>query len=166
VCVVRRLEAGDDLASFRSTNRTLNRWVQKFGLANQNLFGVTYVAVEDNKVLGFLTVASSVVEAARVGKDDGTTPKRWPCLLIARLAVAKDSQGKGIGKKLMRKAFELAAQQRENTGCNLVTVDSKPESVGFYKKFMFEPMTVVEGGTPDYVPMFLPMETVLAAMKG
>lgn len=163
MCVVRKLAAGDDLASFQSTNKSLNRWVRKYGLANQNLFGVTYVAVEGNRVLGFLTVVSGSVERERLGKTEG--PSIWPCLLIARLAVAEDCQGKGIGKKLMRKAFELAKQQREATGCNLVTVDSKPESVGFYKKIMFEPMTVVEGGTPDYIPMFLEMETVLAAME-
>lgn len=163
MCAVRKLEAGDDVSSFRSTNKKLNRWVQKFGLANQHLYGVTYVAVENERVLGFLTVTSGHVERERLGKTEG--PPTWPCLLIGRLAVAEDCQGKGIGKKLMRKAFELAKTQRESTGCNLVTVDSKPESVGFYEKYMFEKMTVVEGGTPDYVPMFLEMETVLAAME-
>lgn len=157
------MEAGDDVASFRSTNKKLNRWVQKFGLANQHLYGVTYVAVENDRILGFLTVMSSNVERQRLGKTDG--PSTWPCLLIARLAVAEDCQRKGIGKTLMRKAFELAKQQCESTGCRLVTVDSKPESVTFYEKYMFEKMTAVEGGSADYIPMFLEMETVLAAMK-
>ena len=163
MCVVRKLEAGDDVSSFRSTNKSLNRWVRRHGLNNQGLFGVTYVAVEGTRIVGYLTVSSSEIVAERLGKTDG--PPRWPCLLIGRLAVAEDCQGKGIGKKLMRKAFELAKAQRESTGCNLVTVDSKPESVGFYEKYLFERMTLTEDATPDYVPMYLEMDTVLAAMQ-
>lgn len=162
--VVRKLAAGDDLSSFQSSNKHLNRWVRKYGLANQHIYGVTYVAIddEDDEIVGYVTVASNLIEAEKVGATGG--PSKWPALLIARLATAEDRQGQGIGKRLMRHVFELAEQQYQNTGCAVVTVDSKPESVWFYEKFMFQRMNVLDGGTSAQVAMYLEIGTVLAAM--
>lgn len=163
--VVRKLEAGDDLSAFQSSNKHLNRWVRKYGLANQHIYGVTYVAIDDDHgVVGYVTVASNLIDAAKVGKTGG--PAKWPALLIARLATAGNRQGQGIGKHLMRHVFELAKNQYESTGCAVVTVDSKPESVGFYRKFLFEEMPVIDGGTQEQVAMYLEIGTVLAAIDG
>ena len=82
------------------------------------------------------------------------------------MAVATDRQGQKIGQHLLRHVFSLAAQQQLTVGCAAVVVDSKPESVGFYKKFGFKP-TRVQPDTPssDRTQMYIAMKTVLAAME-
>ena len=56
--------SADDRSQFRSGDPDLDRFFHKF--AGQNQFrhhvGVTYVAVEDRRVLGFATVAPGHVE--------------------------------------------------------------------------------------------------------
>lgn len=64
-CVIEiRARRDDDRASFRSGDTDLDRFVHQF--AGQNQFrhhpGVTYVAVQDQKVLGFATVAAAHAE--------------------------------------------------------------------------------------------------------
>ena len=61
---VRALREGDDRSQFQSGDPDLDRFLYKF--AGQNQFrhhvGVTYVAVEDRRILGVATVAPGHVE--------------------------------------------------------------------------------------------------------
>ena len=56
---IRRLRPDDDRSRFRSGEHDLDRFFRAYAGQNQfrHHFGVTYVAVDDGDVLGFLTVA-------------------------------------------------------------------------------------------------------------
>ena len=65
---IRALQEGDDRSSFRSGDADLDRFFSRFAGQNQfrHYIGVTYVAVEGSRVLGFATVAPGHVEIDRL----------------------------------------------------------------------------------------------------
>jgi GNAT superfamily N-acetyltransferase len=86
-----------------------------------------------------------------------------PCLRIARLAVAADAQGTGVGAQLLRHVLLLAKRLVEEIGCAGVLVDAKAEAVAFYAKYGFVELVAVTGALderPRPTPMFLPMGSI------
>ena len=82
-----------------------------------------------------------------------------PALRIARLAVGKDLQGKGIGKWLLTQAFIKIVHVAEITGLYLIIVDAKETSKSFYEHYGFINFKDKE------LSYFLPVETVRKAME-
>lgn len=170
---IRRLEPGDDRSRLDSGQIELDRFFQRF--AGQNQFrhhlGVTYVALVDGKIVGFVTV--SVGEIAGENVAD-LIHKRLPAyplpiLRIARLATDRRCRGMGIGRELLRAMLELALEMRDRVGCVGVVVDAKPEAVAFYRLLGFQPLSVVSGALGDHpqpIPMFLPVQAIAKASQG
>lgn len=164
---IRRLEAGDDRDRFCSGHPDLDRFFQRF--AGQNQFrhhvGVTYIAVEDDAILGFVTVSPSEIEIDALPADRRRRLPRYPLptLRLARLAVAQSAQGRGIGQALLRFALTLARRMADEIGCVGVVVDAKPEAQTFYLRYGFESVSAVEGvllDRPEPTPMFLPLSAI------
>ncbi|RKT47554.1 GNAT family N-acetyltransferase [Thiocapsa rosea] len=164
---IRRLEPGDDRRRFTSGNPDLDRFFQRF--AGQNQFrhhlGVTYIAVEADDISGFITVAPSEIEIDSFPVDRRRQLPRYPLpvLRLARLAVAKQAQGGGVGNALLRFGLALACRTADEIGCVGVVVDAKPEATAFYRRYGFEPLAVIEGGLlhrPEPIPMFLPISAI------
>ncbi|SDX60397.1 GNAT family N-acetyltransferase [Thiocapsa roseopersicina] len=164
---IRRLEASDDRDRFCSGHPDLDRFFQRF--AGQNQFrhhvGVTYIAVEDDAILGFVTVSPSEIEIDALPADRRRRLPRYPLptLRLARLAVAQSAQGRGIGQALLRFALTLARRMADEIGCVGVVVDAKPEAQTFYLRYGFESVSAVEGvllDRPEPTPMFLPLSAI------
>ena len=159
---VRLLRPTDDRSGFCSGNPDLDRFFLRY--AGQNQFrhhiGTTYVAVENDPIKGFVTVSASTIE---VDELSSTRKKRFPqyplpVLRLARLAVAKSDQKRGIGLTLLRSVFYLACEMGEKAGCIGVVVDAKPDAVGFYTRYGFEKLEVLQGNLadrPEPIPMFI-----------
>jgi len=171
VIEIRALREHDNRASFRSGDPDLDRFFQQF--AGQNQFrhhlGVTYVAVDDQDTLGFVTVAAAHVEIdelpAAVRRKLPHYP--LPVLRLARLAIDQSAQGQGLGLQLLRFVLRLALQMAGDYGCAGVIVDAKPDAVAFYAKYGFLAVQPVEGGSdarPAPTPMFLSIRAIRAAM--
>lgn len=170
---IRRLEPSDDRRRFASGNPDLDRFFQRF--AGQNQFrhhlGVTYIAVAEDRILGFVTVAPSEIEIDALTEERRRQLPRYPLpvLRVARLAVAEHVQGCGIGKALLRFALDLARRTAEEVGCIGVVVDAKPDAQAFYRHYGFEPFGVLEGALldrPEPTPMFLPVSAIPASRAG
>ena len=87
-------------------------------------------------------------------------------LRLARLAVDSRVRGRGLGEQLLRFALGLALTMTEDYGCVGVVVDAKPGAEGFYARYGFRAIDVVEGlsdARPRPTPMFLPTSEILAA---
>jgi len=81
-----------------------------------------------------------------------------PVLRLARLAVDRSAQGKGVGGALLRAVFVLAREMAGRVGCVGVVVDAKPEAIGFYERYGFTKLDVHQGqlgDRPEPAPMFL-----------
>lgn len=167
---IRRLEPGDDRDRFCSGHPDLDRFFHRF--AGQNQFrhhvGVTYIAVEDDAILGFVTVSPSEIEIDALPAERRRRLPRYPLptLRLARLAVAETARDRGVGKVLLRFALTLVHYTRrmaDEIGCVGVVVDAKPEARTFYLRYGFESMSVVEGALfdrPESTPMFLPLSSI------
>ena len=63
-----------------------------------------------------------------------------PTMLLARLAVDKTVQGKGIGAFLLKDAMSRALSVAEQAGMRLLLVHAlNDEARAFYERFGFEP---------------------------
>lgn len=169
---IRLLEKADERKSFRSSDADLDSFFQKYAWQNQfrHHVGNTYVAIEQAKILGFVTVAPSCIEIDRLPADIKKTLPRYPVsvLRVARLAASVHAQGQGVGKRLMRAAFAMAIELREKVGCAGVVVDAKRDAESFYSSLGFEALEVIEGlieERPAPKPMFLAIREIEAAIK-
>jgi hypothetical protein len=61
---IRALRKSDDRAGFRSGDADLDRFLHKYGGQNQFRYhiGATYVAFEESRIAGYVTVASGHLE--------------------------------------------------------------------------------------------------------
>lgn len=169
---IRPLQEGDDRSQFRSDDPDLDRFFQKFAGQNQfrHYLGVTYVAVEERRILGFVTVAPGNVEIEEL---PATARRRLPhyplpVLRLARLAVDRSARGQGLGAQLLRFVLELGLRLATEYGSVGVVVDAKPDAVSFYRRFGFIAIDLVEGQAdtrPSPTAMFLATRTIKAASR-
>lgn len=159
---VRKLRPEDDRSSFESGDVDLDRFFRRF--AGQNQFkhhvGTTYVAEEDGALLGFATVSPAQIEVQDLpAAKQGRLPRYpLPVLRLARLAVDKRAQGRGVGLTLLKAVFVLARSMADEFGCIGVVVDAKPQAMSFYQRYGFTELEVLQGqlgDRPEPVPMFL-----------
>lgn len=169
---IRALREQDDRASFRSGDADLDRFFRQF--AGQNQFrhhlGVTYVASDDRRILGFATVAAAHVEIDELPASERRKLPYYPLpiLRLARLAVDQEAQGQGLGLQLLRFVLTLSLQMADDYGCVGVVVDAKPDAVAFYARYGFLAVEAVEGGSdarPAPTPMFLSTRAIRAAVS-
>lgn len=169
---IRRLRASDDRTGFCAGDPDLDRFFLRY--AGQNQFrhhiGTTYVAVDDGTIKGFATIAASSIEIEHLPgqKKDRLPQYPLPVLRLARMAVDRSARGQGIGNDLLRAVFSIASEMSRTVGCIGVVVDAKPDAVAFYARFGFERIEVVAGTLADRPPpvsMFLPIGTIMAAIK-
>ena len=114
---------------------------------------LSWIALEDDRLVGVIRYWPILV---------GETGH--PALLLGPLAIAQDKAGKGIGRALMFKTLELAAQQ----GHDLVLLVG---DVDYYKRFGFVPATphgfVMPGETrPDRLQVAPLKDNVLGKIAG
>jgi predicted N-acetyltransferase YhbS len=128
------------------------------------------VAVETSAILGYATVAAANLEGEELPVPNRRALPRYPLpvLRLARLAVAADARGRGVGAALLRHVCSLALKMSEDYGCVGVVVDAKPDAVGFYARVGFSPFETRQGeleSRPKPTPMFLPLGLVAAALN-
>jgi predicted N-acetyltransferase YhbS len=169
---IRALRESDDRSAFQSGDPDLDRFLGKY--AGQNQFrhhiGATYVAVERDRVAGYVTVAPGHIEIEDLPVAQRKKLPRYPLpiLRLARLAVDVSVRGQGLGKQLLRFVLRLALRMAEEFGCIGVVVDAKPGAVTFYRQFGFLALEAVEGQSPARPPataMFLPVKEIAAASE-
>jgi len=145
---IRALRESDSRRAFRSGDPDLDRFFLKY--AGQNQFrhhiGVTYIAVEDGRIAGYVTVVPSEVEADRIAPALRKSLPRYPLpvLRLARLAVDESFRRKGIGSELLYSVFQLALSMSRDFGCIGVLVDAKPGAESYYTPFGFIPLETTE----------------------
>src|ERR1043165_1410956 len=94
-----------DRSAFQSGDEDLDRFFRRYSGQNQfrHYLGVTYVAVESNRILGFATVAPRHIDIEDLPERTRKTLPRYPmpALGLARLAVDASAQSTGIGAQLL-----------------------------------------------------------------
>lgn len=120
----------------------LNEYLRKHARQSQQGRGaVTYVVVEEDRVLAYYSVSLGSVRPEhapeRVAKGMGKYD--IPILLLARLAIDITVQGQGLGGCLLLDCLRRACNIAEEAGCRAVVVDAIDDSArDFYQKYGFE----------------------------
>jgi GNAT superfamily N-acetyltransferase len=129
---IKDIQPKSRLKKFDCGIEELNEFLSRYSLKNDALgIGKTFVAFDENEdVVGYFTLATAQVVFQDIPDDyRGKLPKYpIPALRIARLAVGKNSQGKGIGKWLLAQAFLKIIHVAEITGLYFIIVDAKETS--------------------------------------
>jgi GNAT superfamily N-acetyltransferase len=140
------LDQHHDVNNFDCGAEPLNNYLKNFALINnQNGSSRTYVTIKDNKVIGYYTLTpGSVIKETtphRIGKGLASHPV--PVIIIARLAVDKTQQGRGVGKALIRDALLRTVDAAQIIGGRAVLVHAKDvQASRFYEQLGFEPSPI------------------------
>ncbi len=140
---IEKLARHHAVESFDCGQEALNRFLVRFAWANQQAqASQTYLGLNDDAVIGFYTLV-----VGEVAFDDA--PERLikglarypvPIMLLARLAVHKDWQGKKVGAGLLKDAMLRTMQAADIAGIRAFAVHAKDELARtFYQHFDFLP---------------------------
>ncbi len=138
---IRALRREDDRSSFNSGNIEVDRYFQRY--AGQNQFNhhsdTTYIALVDQQIAGFVSISSGemVAEALESVIKKHLPNYPIPVLRMVRVAVDKNFQRKGFGKRLLKTALMIAKDKRERYRCIGVVVEASVDAIEFYKSFGF-----------------------------
>jgi GNAT superfamily N-acetyltransferase len=142
------LAKGHDLSAFDCGAPALDEYLRKYAWQNhQNRSARTYVTTRENRVVGYYTLAAGSVRREetppRVMKGLANYPV--PIILLARLAVDRGEQGKGLGAALLKDALLRSVQAANIVGCRAVLVHAKDQQAqAFYRKYGFESSPINE----------------------
>lgn len=101
----------------------------------------TFVTMHKERVAGYYALSIGQVEPGDATERllKGQPAKRpVPVLLIARLAVDRRHQGKGVGRSLLQDALLRCAAAAEIVGVRAVAAHANEHASGFYDRFGFE----------------------------
>jgi len=141
---VEKLNASHEVDAFACGKAPLDLFLQRFALGNQKAGSAqTYVVCRgEQRVVGYYSLAVGAVEHAdapgRVSKGLARHP--IPVMLLARLAIDRSEQGKGLGKALLKDALLRTAQAADIAGIRALLVHAKDDEARvWYEGFDFEP---------------------------
>lgn len=139
-----RLEVHHDLRAFASGNVDLDRWLLRHALAAQQMDSArTFLLMHADRIAGYfsLTMGSVVRADAPAKLVRGLPDCPIGMVLLARLAVDRSKQGKGLGGRLLAEALRKAVVAGDAAAARLVVVDAvDQEAARFYRHHGFIPV--------------------------
>lgn len=140
---VRKLAATDRVDDFDCGHTALNQFLQRYAFVNQKAGSAqTYVCCQGDVVVGFYSLAVGSVDPqvapSRVMKGLARHPV--PVMILARLAVDKEHQRRGLGQALLKDALLRTAQAADIAGIRCLLVHAKDDAARqWYESWEFEP---------------------------
>jgi GNAT superfamily N-acetyltransferase len=145
------LTPAHDLTAFDSGIPALDDWLKRRALANEEAGGSrTYVVCAGGRVVGYYALATGgVTQEAATGRVRRNMPDPVPVMVLARLAVDRAYQDRGLGAGLLREAILRILQAAELGGIRAILVHAiSAEAKRFYERHGFvespiDPMTLM-----------------------
>jgi predicted N-acetyltransferase YhbS len=167
--VIESISRDHNRLAFTCGNEKLDRYLHETAhQAKRKGLAATFVAVDEEEpatILGYYSLSSFIIR----GLDIPDLLRRKLHLpqhevgatLLGRLAVAKDSQGQGVGELLVADALKRAYIVSDDIGSVGVVVDAIDEKgLPYYRKFGFEVMN------DDDLRMVIMMDTIGNLLPG
>jgi predicted N-acetyltransferase YhbS len=135
------LEARHRLESFDCGKPALNEWLLRHARQAQGSGSAkTFVVADDDRVAGYFSLTVGQVDTLeapeRIRKGMGQYP--IPVVILARLAVSIQDQGKGIGFGMLQDAIRRTLLIAEQAGIRaMLTHPLDEEASNFYTRFGF-----------------------------
>ena len=158
-----KLTKGHAIETFESGTEALDVYLRRYALSNQNAGAAqTYIAVADARVVGYYSLSAASVEYAEAPQRlrKGLARHPVPVMLLARLAVDRAWQGRGLGAALLLDALRRTLAAADILGIRAIMVHAKDEPARrFYEHFDFDPSPV------EPLQMFLLLKEVARLLK-
>jgi ribosomal protein S18 acetylase RimI-like enzyme len=136
------LRGKHDLAGFCSAEDSLDNWLHRYSRHAEAAGSArVFVTTDGKRVVGYYALAVGQVEPSVATERllKGQPPKRpVPVVILARLAVDHDYQGKGVGRSLLQDALLRCAGAAESVGIRALVAHANEDASGFYDRFGFE----------------------------
>jgi GNAT superfamily N-acetyltransferase len=143
---IEKLRREHDPSTFDCGSPMLTAWLRKFAWSNQQADSAkTYVAVRGNRVAGYYSLTAGSVHKHESPERIAKGLARHPVgvVLLARLAVETNEQGKGLGKALLFDALKRIEEAADIVGVRAVMVHAIDEAARkFYEHFEFDPSPI------------------------
>jgi GNAT superfamily N-acetyltransferase len=156
----RPLAASDDLSRFTCGKEALNDWLCRRAAKAEGRSARTYVVTSLGRVVGYYCLATGgVSRASAPSKLRREMPDPVPMIVVGRLAVDLDFQGRGIGGGLLKDAISRSLHLASAVGVRGLLVHALDDDAkAFY----------VEKGFLEFPfgsrTLFLPIETMVASL--
>ena len=121
---------------------SLTVWLKRYALESQKAKSArTFIVHRENAVIGYYSLCASSINrneaSERAAKGQPARP--IPAILLARLAIDKSEQGKGLGKALLKDALSRSLNAANEIGARVILVHAiDEEAKNFYRNFGFE----------------------------
>lgn len=130
-----------EIGDFKSGEPSLDDWLRRRARANQ-VSGATrtYVVCQGRRVVAYYALAAGVVAVQNAtGRLRRNMPSPVPVAVLARMAVDRESQGRGIGRAMFRDAALRVTQAADAIGIRGILVHAlSNEAKTFYLALGFE----------------------------
>ena len=136
-----RLSPAHDLSNFDSGNKVLDTWLKRHAMSAQTMDSArTFVVIHTDRVVGYVSLTMGSVQRADPPAKLVRSLPAYPVgmVLIARLAIDRVEQGRGLGTRLLADALRMAVLAGEAAAARLVVVDAIDEQAAqFYRRHGF-----------------------------
>ncbi len=140
-----KLSPAHNLSAFNSGEPMLDEWLRRHAQQNEACGASrTYIVCAGKQVIAYYTLAvGAVAHVEAPGRIRRNMPDPVPVMVLARLAVDRAFQGRGIGSALLRDAVLRTVQAAEIAGIRAILIHTISEPAKrFYEKHGFIPSPV------------------------
>ncbi|MBB3610953.1 GNAT family N-acetyltransferase [Rhizobium sp. BK602] len=121
----------------------MDDWLKEMALYNQEQgYTRTFVITDEAyRVVGYHSVCAGMIHRNDVSRSvkGAKAPTEIPVAVLARLAVATEHQGNGLGKALLKNALISIVSAAQLVAFRGVVVNAlDDDAMSFYKKFHFQ----------------------------
>ncbi|WP_411818486.1 GNAT family N-acetyltransferase [Hyphococcus sp. DH-69] len=156
-----RMTSAHDVRDFDCGIESLNSWLNKRALANNNRTSQTFVIQQHDMVIGYYSLAAGSIDRSSAAKKlSRNSVDPIPVIVLGRLAVDKAHHGKGLGADLLRDALLRSVRASKEIGIRAILVHAIDDAAAaFYRRFNFlespiQPRTLM-----------LPLDAVAALLR-
>ena len=152
--------------AFDCGEEALNEFLRRYARKSHELGGAkTFLAIDDSddtSILGFYSLSPASVEYARAPEIVRRGLARYdvPGFRLARLAVDRKVQGRGLGGQLLLAAGRRCLLAAAEVGGVVLVIDAKnPKVAGWYASYGAVPLVDAQ------LTLLLPLSTIEGALK-
>jgi len=154
-----RLKEQHKLEQFDCGVHAMNHWLKKIARRANNDTAAVFIVRTGRRVVAYFATAMGSVPLVSAGKLGNNAPPDIPVFVLARLAVDKEYQGRGIGQNMVADALKRAMLASRQAGMRTVIVHTLTDDLKkFYSTLGFKLLE------PDGKTMFIQLEEIRSAL--